>query len=573
MYALAAMHVSLARAQATIDRAPEGASGLTHKPLVRAHRHMAVTAHPLASTAAHEMLQNGGSAADAAIAAQLVLNHVEPQSSGLGGGGFVLYWDARLHRLYAYDGRETAPAGARSDDFRDQSGNPLPFLEAVRSGKAVGVPGTVALLRHLHSRHGRLPWAKLFEPAIALATKGFPVSPRLHRLIAGTPSLRERSDTRAYFFTAEGLPRAAGSPLVNAAFAESLKLIAEHGPYVFYRGMIAAAIVETARGLPGPGTVSLDDLRQYEIVERSPVCSRYRIYKICGVGPPSSGGLAVLQILGMLEAFPSELVGAPDAEAAHVFLEATRLAFADRNLYVADPAFVRVPSKGLLDPAYLHARSLLIRRDRASEQVSPGMPPGERGLRYAPDGSEERSGTSHLSIVDRERNAIAFTTTIENAFGAQRFAAGFLLNNQLTDFSARAEQDGRPVANRIEPGKRPRSSMAPTIVFDTADVPTLIIGSPGGSRIIPYVASAIIAALDGKLDAQSAVNRPHVVTTGSSAELEAGTAAELLRAALAAKGHPVLTRDLVSGLHAISISNGLLWGGADPRREGLAVGE
>ncbi len=341
----------------------------------------------------------------------------------------------------------------------------------------------------------------------------------------------------------------------------------------FYRGPLAAEIVATVRGAASPGTLAAEDLAAYRVVERPPVCGAYRAYRICSMGPPSSGGIAVIQIMALLERFPAATVGGETAEAAHLYIEAARLAFADRNHYVADPDFVRVPTKGLTDRAYLEQRGRLIDAGKAAAKVEPGVPPDEKGLRFAPDASNERPGTSHLSIVDAEGNAVSFTTTIENGFGAQMMAGGFLLNNQLTDFSFVPEADGKPVANRIEPGKRPRSSMAPVIVFDAGGAPILVIGSPGGARIIGYVARAIVGVLDGGLDAQRALDRPHLGSLGGPAELEKDSAAEALAEALKQRGHTVAIRELNSGLHAILRRDGKLIGAADPRREGLAIGE
>jgi gamma-glutamyltranspeptidase/glutathione hydrolase len=560
---------SPAWSQATLERAPEGATGSKPKPAVHAKRFMAVTANPLATAAAVEVLKAGGNAVDAAVAAQLVLGLVEPQSSGLGGGGFLLYWDAKAKRLHAYDGRETAPAGAKPDMFL-AAGRPMPFLDAVRSGRAVGVPGIPALLAHVHRRHGSRPWAALVEPAAALAERGFAVSPRLSTLIGSMPSLAERAETRAYFFTAAGVALPAGHLLRNADFAATLRRLAAEGLGAFYRGPAAAALA--ARVREAGGALAETDLAAYRVEEREPVCGLYIGARICSMGPPSSGGVAVLQILAILERFPNETVAAEDEKAAHLFVEAARLAFADRNRYVADPAFVRVPVKGLLDRAYLDARARLIDPRHARETVEAGNPPEDKG-EFAPDRSEESSGTSHLSIVDAEGNAVSFTTTIENAFGAQMMSGGFLLNNQLTDFSWEPERDGKPVANRIEPGKRPRSSMTPVMAFDREGRLLLVVGSPGGSRIIAYVARTLMRVLDGGDDIAAAIAKPHVATTGAAAELEQGTDAEKLAERLAAMGHRVVVRELVSGLHGIEIRSGALVGGADPRREGAAMGE
>lgn len=558
-----------APAWAQTERAPEGATGVTKKPAVFAKRFMAVTAHPEATRAAYDVLKAGGSAADAAVAAQLVLNLVEPQSSGIGGGGFILYWDAKAKRLHAYDGRETAPAGAKPDAFM-KDGKPLPFLAAVRSGQSVGVPGAVALLEHMHKRHGKQPWANLFGPAQRLAEQGFRVTARLNQLIADTPTLKENVEARAYFFGAGGAPLAAGHELKSPDFAATLARLASGGAPAFYRGPLAETLA--ARVREAGGTLAIADLAAYKIEEREPLCGAYIGLRVCSMGPPSSGGLAVLQILAILERFHNETVTAEDERAAHLFVEAARLAFADRNLYVGDPAFVRVPVKGLLDRDYLAARARLIDLRRALEKIEAGTPPENKG-EWAPDAGEESPGTSHLSIVDGEGNAVSFTTTIENGFGAQMMAGGFLLNNQLTDFSFVPVIEGKPVANRVEPGKRPRSSMAPVMVFDKDGRLLLVVGSPGGARIIAYVARTLIRVLDGGMDIAAAVAKPHVATTGTVAEFEKGTDVEVLAARLQALGHKIAIRELNSGLHGIQITEDALIGGADPRREGVAMGD
>ncbi len=567
-FATAAFLFAAAPALAQSERAPERATGVVKKPAVFAKRFMAVTAHPEATRAAYDVLKAGGSAADAAVAAQLVLNLVEPQSSGLGGGGFLLYWDNKAKRLHAYDGRETAPVDAKPDVFL-KDGKPVPFMDAVRSGHAVGVPGALALLERAHERHGKQPWAALLAPAQRLAEQGFRVTPRLQQLVAGTPTLKLRAETRAYFFGADEAPLAVGTELKNPDFAATLARLAG-GTAAFYRGPLAEAIVARVRA--EGGTLAAADLDAYKIEEREPLCGLYIGLRVCSIGPPSSGGLAVLQILAILERFPSEAVNAEDERAAHLFVEAGRLAFADRNLYVADPAFVRVPVKGLIDRDYLAARARLIDVRRALEKVEAGTPPENKG-EFAPGDGAESPGTSHLSIVDGEGNAVSFTTTIENGFGAQMMAGGFLLNNQLTDFSFAPAIDGKPIANRVEPGKRPRSSMAPVMVFDKEGRLILVVGSPGGARIIAYVARTLMRVLDGGMDIAAAVAAPHVATTGTIAELEKGTDAEVLAERLARLGHKVAVRELNSGLHGIQITQDTLIGGADPRREGVAMGD
>ncbi len=568
-FAAALFLLAGAPAFAEAERAPEGSTGVTKKQVVYAKRFMAVTAHPAATRAAYDVLKAGGSAIDAAVAAQLVLNIVEPQSSGIGGGGFLLYWDNKEKKLHAYDGRETAPAGAKPDMFL-KDGKPIPFLDAMRSGHAVGVPGVLALLEQAHKRHGRMGWASLFRPAQRFAEEGFRVTPRLNQLLGETPTLKLRAETRAYFFGGGETPIAVGSELKSPDFAATLARLATGGPAAFYRGPLAQAIVARVRA--EGGTLAAADLAAYKVEEREPLCGLYIGLRVCSMGPPSSGGIAVLQILAILERFPSESVNAEDERSAHLFIEAERLAFADRNLYVADPAFVRVPVKGLVDRDYLESRARLIDARRALDKVEAGTPPENKG-EFAPSDGAESPGTSHLSIVDGEGNAVSFTSTIENGFGAQMMAGGFLLNNQLTDFSFVSAVDGKPVANRVEPGKRPRSSLAPTMVFDKDGRLILIVGSPGGARIIGFVARTLMRVLDGGMDIAAAIAAPHVGTTGTIAELEKGTDAEALAERLQRLGHKVAVRELNSGLHGIQITDDTLIGGADPRREGVAMGD
>ncbi len=558
-------------------RAPEAATGRAEpQAAVAASRFMVVAAHPLAAAAGAEVLREGGSATDAAIAVQLVLNLVEPQSSGIGGGGFLLHYDAAAQRLTSYDGRETAPAAVTGELFLDENGQPLPFMDAVVGGRSVGTPGTLRLLDMLHRAHGRLPWARLFQPAIDLAENGFAVSPRLAGLLTGETAARLRTQpaARDYFFPG-GEPLHAGATLRNPAFAATLRAIAEQGADAFYGGPIAEDIVAAVRDAPGnPGRLALSDLAAYRAIEREPVCFDYRRHDICGMGPPSSGGLAVGQMLGVLEHFDLHSLGPVSVDSWHLFAEAGKLAFADRAVYVADPAFVPVPVAGMLDSAYLTVRAQLVNRDvPLPTPVAAGNPPWREGRLYAPDRSPEAAGTSHVAIIDAEGNAVSMTTTIENGFGSMVMVRGFLLNNELTDFSFRPAEDGRPIANRVEPGKRPRSSISPVMVFDRDDRLELVLGSPGGSRIIPYVAQALIAVLDWNMDIQAAISLPHVANRNGATEVEAGTAAEHLAEPLRVRGHTVSVVELNSGLHGIQITPSGYLGGADPRREGVALGD
>jgi gamma-glutamyltranspeptidase/glutathione hydrolase len=563
-----------ALAQSKADGAPEPATGRTAKKAVYASRFMVVAANPHAARAGLEILRRGGSAADAAIAVQLVLNLVEPQSSGIGGGAFSLYWQASSRKLVTYDGRETAPRAATPGLFRDNTGKLLPYRTAVRTGRAVGVPGTVALMWQLHKAHGRLPWARLFLPAIRLAERGFKVSPRLHGLLRDAFFLRRRAATRAYFFTAAGQPLPVGYVRTNPAFAATLRLIATQGPNAFYRGDVARDIASAVQAAqPWPGVLTETDMTRYAVVVRPPVCAPYRRWRVCGMGPPSSGGLAVAQILGQLGRFDLGKMGLQTASSLHVLIEASRRAFADRNRYVADPEFASVPVRRMLDPAYLRRRGGSIDPARAGGRATPGRFPVKKGALPGRGRSLEIPATSHISIVDGDGNAISMTTTIEAAFGSGIMVRGFLLNNELTDFSFRSARAGSPVANRVEGGKRPRSSMAPTMVFGRKGRLAMVTGSPGGSRIIGYVAGSIIAVLDWKMNAQAAADLPHVLSRNGPAEVEKGAPSALV-AALRALGHKVGLARMTSGLHIIRrLPDGRLEGGADPRREGIALGD
>jgi len=553
---------------------PEGASGLAPKPLVKAKKHMVVTAHPLAAEAGLAMLRQGGSAIDAGIAAQMVLGLVEPQSSGIGGGAFMLYWDAAARDLLSYDGRETAPASATPDLFLDASGKPLPREEAMASGLSVGVPGVLAALKLMHDTYGKLPWAELFQPAIALARDGFPVSPRFAKMLAEADPKTFTPEARAYFFDEAGHPWPTGFKLSNPALAETLSIIARDGIEPFYKGDIARDIAQAVQNDPRkPGGLTQADLASYRAKEREPVCVAYRDYRVCGAGPPSSGAIAVGQVLGMIEAF--DLGEAPlELEQTHLIAEAQRLAFADRARYVADPDFVSVPVGGLLDEGYLAERRALIDPDRAMTDVKAGSPPNVQQGAYGLDSSKKKGGTSQISVVDDAGNAFSMTTSIENAFGAKSLVRGFLLNNQLTDFAFEpVDGEGHKVANRVEGGKRPRSSMDPTIVFDKDGKPAFVLGSPGGAAIILFNLKAVMALIDWRLDASEAAS---LVNFGSSEErfmLEEGAAWDALAEGLAAMGHEVKRMPLTSGLHIIAITPEGLEGGADPRREGVALGD
>ena len=553
---------------------PEPSTGWQDKEAVRAEHFMAVTAHPLATQAAYQILKAGGNAADAAVTAQLVLNLVEPQSSGIGGGAFMLYWDAKNKTLFSFDGRETAPDAADADYFKNSAGELIKWREARLGPRAVGVPGTLSLLHTVHQRFGERPWAQLFAPAITLSREGFAVSPRMAKSIEGSKEYLNRfAATREYFFTDQGAPLPEGYHLTNPDFAQTLELIAEQGITPFYEGSIGEKLIETLQQAPGrPALMTMQDLNRYRTLSRPPVCARYHDNAICGMGPPSSGALTVGQILQLIERFDVAGMGlAP--ESIHLVMEASRLAFADRARYMADSDFVEVPVAGLLDQEYLRDRSQLIQRSRSMGKASAGNPPGVT-IAHAAMQQVEPAGTSHFSIVDAQGNIVSMTTTIESGFGSMLMTQGFLLNNEMTDFSFRAAKAGQPIANRVEGSKRPRSSMAPTIVFDSTGVPTLVAGSPGGSRIICYVAQALIGILDWQMNPQQAAAMPHFCNRNGTTDIESHAGAERFSAVLADMGHEVRIRNLNSGLHLIQrLPSGELLGGADPRREGLVLGD
>ncbi len=573
--------------------APELGSGYRTDLTPRhAERHMAAAANPLAAEAGREMLRQGGSAIDAAIAMQAVLTLVEPQSSGIGGGAFIMLWDGKT--VHAYDGRETAPAGATERLFLKPDGTPMAFTDAQIGGRSVGTPGVLRALEMAHKKTGHLQWAKLFEPAIRLSEQGFAISPRLHALIAADRFIPQSPDMAAYFLNADGTPKATGTLLKNPALAAVFKRIAKEGPDALYHGPIADEIARKVQGNRNAGSLSQADLKAYTAKERTPLCTDYKQYQVCGMPPPSSGGIAVAQILGTLQAVeardprlaiaPMKPVKSaspaglePTPEAVHLIAEAGRLAFADRGLYVADSDFVAVPVAGLVAPDYLAKRAALIGA-RSMGIAKPGQPAGIQ-VAYAPDRSPLRISTSQVVAVDDQGGAVSMTTTVEAAFGAHVKVQGFLLNNQMTDFSFIPEENGQPVANRVEPGKRPRSAMAPTLVFDRKSGELLAtVGSPGGSQIIEYVSKSLVAMLDWNLDPQAAISLPNFGSRNGATELEQGLFSPALKQALKDKGHALSEIDMTSGIQAIVRTRDAhgklsLSGGADPRREGEAVGD
>ncbi|MBS0242797.1 MAG: gamma-glutamyltransferase [Proteobacteria bacterium] len=570
--------------------APESGTGWHQHGVATAGRYMVAAANPLAAEAGRDMLRRGGSAVDAAIAIQLVLGLVEPQSSGLGGGALLLHYDAATGRVSSYDGREKAPSSAHPDRFLI-NGKPIPFRQAVKSTLSIGVPGTVRLIEYAHQRHGRLPWKDVFAPALRLATQGFAVSPRLAGLLAGTDPRTLSPAARAYFYDPHWRPWPIGYRLVNPEYAETLRTIAANGSAGFYGGDIAAGIVRASAVEPSAtGSISADDLARYSVIEREPICTPYRKHKVCVMGPPSSAGHTIGQALALLEPYDlgTDARSAMAPRATHLMAEALKLAFADRNRYLADPDYVR-PPEGLLDPAYIASRRRQISLERPLDKVAPGIPPGLDKRARGEDATIEAAGTSHIAVIDADGNAVSMTTTIESAFGSGQWTHGFLLNNELTDFSfLPADREGRPIANRIEGDKRPRSSMAPTIVFDEQGKPAMVVGSAGGSLIIPYVLKALIAVIDWKLDAARALALPNLAaptrdvlleyppTTGPSALGSPAGPFGVLTTALGLKsfGQSLRLDSMTSGTQLIiRRPGGGLEGAADPRREGAALGD
>ncbi len=535
------------------------------------------TDNMIATREATKVLEQGGSAADATVVAQLVLTLVEPQSSGIGGGAFTLYWDNQQQSLITFDGREVAPLKAKEDYFHDEQDQPLPWsYETVRSAKSVGVPGTLALLKQLHDKHGLLPWNDLLERAIQIALMGYPLDKKIHRnlLFAHERGFDHHFSTAYnFYFQKDGSPKNIGTTLKNPEFAQTLRTIQIEGVEAFYGGSIAHSILDAVRAAPGQSKpeqqLELEDFKQYQVKLRQPVCSPYRSYMVCGMGPPSSGALTIGQILSMLQHFDMQSVG-HSPEGIHLFLEASKLAYADRGRYMADSDFVDIPVKGLLDQNYLHQRTQLIAPDNTiPAPTEPGSPPSDHIALFTSDTQPEHPSTSHFNIIDSMGNIVSMTTTIEQGFGSGIMVGGFMLNNELTDFSFQAESDGRMIANRVSGGKRPRSSMSPTIVFGTDHNPILAIGSPGGSRIIEYVASSLIAILDWQIPLKQALDLGHFGNRNSSStELEADTDALHFKEALELLGHHVVERRMHSGLTAIQIHpDGALTSAVDRRRE------
>lgn len=573
----------------TIPEQPEMDTGYTPKPGWETSEFAVAAANPIATDAGYQIIQNGGNAVDAAVAVQMVLTLVEPQSSGIGGGAFLLNWDGA--DVTVYNGRETVPSAADEELFIDDDGEVLSFTDAVHSGLSVGVPGTVAMLEHAHEQQGELPWAELFTPAITLAEEGLEISPRLHGILDRDENLRNDDIAANLYYDEDGDAHPIGYKLQNPALAQIFREISERGSSAFYHGDVAESIVERVTSHERPGRMTMEDIANYpqRDFEVDAICTPWRDYDICGMPPPSSGHLAIMQMLGIMEetdtpeeAFQDSI---PSADWLHQYMEAAKLSFADRNQYVADPDYVDPPGdswKSMLDPGYLSQRAALI-EEEAMEEADYGTP-GAVSQVFGSQPKQPEQGTSHISIVDRDGNAVSMTTTIEQGFGSRIMSdggtgleGGFHLNNELTDLSRTPEdEEGRPIANRVESGKQPRSSMSPTLIFeqDTGDF-VAAVGSPGGAGIIHYTAKAIIGLLDWDLDAQEAIDVPNFANYNNPAVLlESDMFPDEIKESLEARGHEVQERNMTSGLQAIQrLQDGTLYGGADPRREGIVKGE
>jgi gamma-glutamyltranspeptidase/glutathione hydrolase len=570
-------------AQEATQRAPEIGTAYADKAGWAAKQYMVAAANPLAVDAGYQMLKQGGTAIDAAIATQLVLTLVEPQSSGIGGGAFLMYYDGK--KVQAFDGRETAPAAADEHLFQNPDGSALSRVAGIVGGRSVGAPGVLRMLEMAHKQHGKLPWKTLFEPAIKLSENGFAVSQRLNGLLMWDPYIRKDPVAAKYFYDADMQPRPIGYILKNPELARTLREVAAGGANVFYTGRIARDIAAKVAAHPtNPGKLTAADIAGYQPKSRPPVCNDYRAWTVCGMPPPSSGGIAVAQMLGILETkdmkqYAPQPNSAPGAEAVHLFAEAGRLAYADRDRYAGDTDFVPLPGRGvqgLIDKDYLASRAALI-GEKSMGVATAGNPPGMK-VAWGKDTAIDNPSTSHLVVVDGYGAGLSMTTTVEDVFGSRQMVDGFILNNQLTDFSFDSRDKNGPIANRVQPGKRPRSAMSPTIVFDKASGKlVLAVGSPGGPAIINYVAKTLVGTLDWGLNVQQAISLPNFGSRNGPTDLEERRFPQATIDALKARGHSVRLTEQNSGLHGIerlSIHGEDTWfGGADPRREGVAKGD
>ena len=559
------------------DKSPEQFLYGSSAPVVGAaitqdtYRAAVSAADPRAAAAGRWILAQGGSAADAAMAVMIALTVVEPQSSGIGGGGFLMYHDARTG-LASYDGREKAPAAATPDYWLGPDGKPLNIQQAVPGGKSVGVPGNLALAAMVHAQHGRLRWAQLFEPAIILARDGFAISGRMRMILESREAfLAENPTARALYYGPDGSALPVGALVRNPALAATLTDIARHGARTFYTGGYAKRLVATAgRAANNPSLMTTKDVSAYRVEVRQPVCGTYRIYKICGMAPPSSGGVGVLAILKQIERFNIAALGKDSPVAWHLIAESMRLAYADRAQFLADPAFVAVPTAGLTSDAYLNGRSALISADKAMTSVAPGNPTAAPKLASVPD--TEVAGTSDFAVADSSGNVASMTSTIESVFGSGLMVDGYTLNNELTDFNFVPAVDGVPAANRVEGGKRPRSTMSPAIVYGPDGKVVVALGAAGGATIMAQVAKALIGVLDWHLTLQQAIAMPQIMGTGNDVRVEKGTALEAMVPALTALGHNVIIGGFPLKANGVQSVPGGWSGGADPRSEGVVVG-
>ena len=555
-----------------VEYLPENASGIQQQKLAFAHQEMVSSANRFITQAGLSILKRGGNAVDAAVASAIMVTLVEPQSAGIGGGGFILYFNRQNQLITSFDGRETAPSAANEHLFLDESQQPLTYSQAVNNGNSVGVPGLLKALEMMHAKYGKLPWQDLFQPTIELAENGFPISPRLFKLIQSDPFLRQSEQAKHYFYESNDQPFPIGKIVKNSELANVLRDISIKGTTAFYEGEIAQEIISQVKRHPRPGKLELIDLTNYQAKERSVICGPYRSWKICGMGPPSSGGLSTLQILGILEKDPLASLEPNSAQMIHLFSEAGRLAFADRDVYIGDPDFARVPIQEMLNPSYLSQRRNLIQMNRSMGIAKAGQFPS-LSSHLEKDSSIEIPSTSHISIVDKEGNAISMTLSVAAAFGSRIMVKGFFLNNEMTDFSFVPIKDGKKVMNRLEPNKRPRSAMSPSLIFDKNNNLKMVIGSAGGPAIINYVAKSIIGVLDWGLDIQSAIGLPNFGSRNQETDIEKSTISSNTINQLEMMNHIVKEWEMTSGTNAIFIDSiGRLWGGVDPRREGLALG-
>jgi gamma-glutamyltranspeptidase/glutathione hydrolase len=551
---------------------PESYYKWAPKPAVRAKHYMIVTPHPLATEVGEAVLAKGGTAVDAAIAASVMLTLVEPFASGIGGGGYMLVYDAKTRQTVAFDGRETAPDSASEKMFLDKKGRPQEFFSAVVGGKSVGVPGLLKMLEDAHGKYGRTQWFDLLYPTAIAARQGFAVSERLHYQLENEPYLSTIPASRAYFYDGNGKPWRVGHTLKNPLLGETIHRIAVNGAKEFYQGDTTDLMLAAVNKAPvNRGKLTISDFLDYTALEKHPVCNGYRVYKICGVPPSSGGGIVTLQTLALLEKTPFNKAKPDSAEAIHLVAEASALAYADRNRYIADPAFVSYKQTALLDKRYVASRAKLIHSTKTLGTATAGQPFGKK---YAGDYTQfEPVSTSHISVVDRYGNAVSLTASVENTFGSRLFAAGFILNNELTDFAFVPIEKGKKVANCVQPNKRPRSSMSPTFVFDNKGKLKMVVGSPGGARITPFVVKTLVEVLDWHKPLEAALASPHYVDRNGDLELEEKRFSPRIISALQTKGHKVVEANLTSGVNAIYIEdNGTLVGVSDPRREGTAAG-